>query len=94
MVPKSRILILTGPSGCGKISLIRTYGLNENKVVKYHVDLKPSYVEDLGSNFDPGTMMPDDLVGLITFIKEITVGASGKAGIELKKTGFSSHKPV
>ena len=94
MVPKSRILILTGPSGCGKISLIRTYSLNENKVVKYYVDIKPSYVEDLGSNYDPGTIMPDDLVGLITYIKEISVGASAKAGVELKRTGFSSHKPI
>jgi ABC-type phosphate transport system ATPase subunit len=75
LVPKSRILILTGPAGCGKLSLIRTYALSENKNIKYHIDTKLSFVEDLQPNYQPDATMPEDLIGLNAFIKEINVGA-------------------
>lgn len=71
MVKKSRILILTGPSGCGKNSLIKTYAQSENIVVKYFIDIKSSYVEDLGKVDDANTFIPDDHLGLLRFINEI-----------------------
>jgi hypothetical protein len=86
-------LILTGPSGCGKISLIRTYGLSENKNIKYHVDVNQSFVEDLGPNYEPGTNIPEDLIGLNSFIKNISAGANFKA-TELKMSGFTAKKPI
>lgn len=36
--------------------------------------------------------MPDDLVGLISFIKSTEVGANLKAETELKRSGFAKNK--
>ena len=62
LVESSRILVLTGPSGCGKNSLIRTFSQDEKIVLKYHVDSNPSIVEDLNTNRDQSTnSLPNDL---------------------------------
>jgi len=88
LVKTSRILVLTGPSGCGKNSLIRTFSKEENLVLKYHFDIKASWVDDLGLNYDHDSIMPDDLQGLIGFIKEIKNGAKSTAQTEFKKSSF------
>jgi hypothetical protein len=35
LVDSSKILILKGPSGCGKNSLLRAFGIDKKRVVKY-----------------------------------------------------------
>ena len=94
LVKSSRILVLTGPSGCGKNSLIRTFSQDEKIALKYHVDSNPSFVEDLYTSRDQSsTFVPDDLQGLMDFIKDIQLGAN-KTVVELKKTHFSTVKQV
>lgn len=73
---KVKILILQGPSGSGKNSLIDCFGKDRNFEIIRYVEQKSSYVVDVfGENetleLDENKWYPDDLSSLTAYIRQL-----------------------
>ena len=70
----AQILILTGPTGCCKNTLLKTYCRQKGCQLLYFKDERTEHLDDLYGKheFIPGTSKPypDDLENLLFFIKQ------------------------
>ena len=81
-------MILTGPSGCGKRSLITAYCNDHNlKLIEYR---EPKLADEEQPPENAGK--PVDLMCLISFLKKITQGASNS--VKVMGSSFTGQKSM
>lgn len=79
--PDKKILIIQGPPGCAKSTLIKTYCLENNLEYKLFKDSKMLRVDDtMGYKYDKNDKISDDFEIMINFINHnFRKAAKGKS---------------